>query len=46
MEQPPGYVAQGETKVCRLKKTIYGLKQIETLTLQRHWEGIVRISQC
>jgi len=27
MEQPPGYVAQGETKVCRLKKTIYGLKQ-------------------
>ena len=27
MEQPPGYVAQGETKVCRLKKAIYGLKQ-------------------
>ena len=27
MEQPPGYVAQGENKVCRLKKTIYGLKQ-------------------
>ena len=26
MEQPPSYVAQGETKVCRLKKTIYGLK--------------------
>jgi len=25
IEQPPGYVAQGETKVCRLKKTIYGL---------------------
>jgi len=27
MEQPPSYVAQGETKVCHLKKTIYGLKQ-------------------
>ena len=28
MEQPPGYVAQGESsKVCRLRKAIYGLKQ-------------------
>jgi len=27
MEQPSGYIAQGETKVCRLKKAIYGLKQ-------------------
>jgi len=27
MEQPPGYVAQGETKVSRLKKAVYGLKQ-------------------
>jgi len=27
MEQPPGYIAQGETKVCHLKKAIYGLKQ-------------------
>ena len=27
MEQPPDYVAQGETKVCRLKKARYGLKQ-------------------
>jgi len=27
MEQPPGYVAQGETKICRLKKAIYRLKQ-------------------
>jgi len=26
IEQPPGYVAQGETKICRLKKAIYGLK--------------------
>ena len=28
MEQPPGFVAQGEShKVCRLKKALYGLKQ-------------------
>ncbi|KAK4397606.1 Retrovirus-related Pol polyprotein from transposon RE2 [Sesamum angolense] len=29
MEQPPGYVAQGEKQrmVCKLKKAIYGLKQ-------------------
>jgi len=27
MEQPPGYFAQGKTKVCRLRKAIYGLKQ-------------------
>ncbi|KAK4389731.1 Retrovirus-related Pol polyprotein from transposon RE2 [Sesamum angolense] len=29
MEQPPGYVAQGETQhmVCKLKNIIYGLKQ-------------------
>ena len=27
MEQPPGYAAQGESKVCRLKKIIYRLKQ-------------------
>ena len=27
MEQPPGYVAQGENKVCHLKKAIYGLKK-------------------
>ena len=28
MEQPPRYVAQGESHmVCRLKKAIYGLKQ-------------------
>ena len=26
MEQPPGYVAQGEDRVYRLKKAIYGLK--------------------
>ena len=27
MEQPPGYVAQGENRVCFLRKVIYGLKQ-------------------
>jgi len=26
MEQPPDHVSQGETKVCCLKKAIYGLK--------------------
>ena len=27
MEQSLGYVAQGEDRVCKLKKAIYGLKQ-------------------
>ena len=27
IKQPPGYVAQGENIVCRLKKAIYRLKQ-------------------
>lgn len=28
MEQPPGFVAQGESdKVCRFRKSLYGLKQ-------------------
>ena len=28
MKQPPGFVAQGEIgKVCRLRKSLYGLKQ-------------------
>jgi len=28
MEQPPRYIAQGENTICRLRKAIYGLKQI------------------
>ena len=32
MEQPPGFVAQGEIgKVCRLRKSLYGLKQSPVL---------------
>ncbi|KAK8942413.1 hypothetical protein KSP39_PZI009480 [Platanthera zijinensis] len=27
MEQPPGYVAHGESQIYKLRKTIYGLKQ-------------------
>ena len=28
MEQPPGFVAQGEIgRLCRLRKSLYGLKQ-------------------
>ena len=28
MEQPPGFVAQGEIgKMCHLRKSLYGLKQ-------------------
>ena len=29
MEQPPGFVAQGESRslVCRLRRSLYGLKQ-------------------
>jgi len=35
MEQPPGYVAQGETKICRVKKTIHGLKQSPRVWLEK-----------
>jgi len=36
MEQPPGFVAQGESQgcVCKLRKALYGLKQ-----LLRAWIG-------
>jgi len=27
MKQPPGYIAQGENIICKLKKATYGLKQ-------------------
>jgi len=26
MEQPPGYIAQGDNRVCHFRKAIYGLK--------------------
>ena len=36
MEQPPGFVAQGESSslVCRLRRSLYGLKQSP-----RAWSG-------
>ena len=36
MEQPPGFVAQGEysSLVCRLRRSLYGLKQSP-----RAWSG-------
>ncbi|KAK8952504.1 hypothetical protein KSP39_PZI004609 [Platanthera zijinensis] len=40
MEQPPGYVAQGETRVCRLQKAIYGLKQSPRAWFEK-FSGIV-----
>jgi hypothetical protein len=27
MQQPPGYAGQGDERVCRLRRTLYGLKQ-------------------
>ena len=29
MEQPPGHVAQGETKICRLKKDIMDSSRVQ-----------------
>ena len=34
IEQPPGFVAQGEIgRVCHLRKSLYGLKQVHKLDL-------------
>ena len=36
MEQPPGFVAQGESRlVCRLRRSLYGLKQFPQAWLGR-----------
>ena len=42
MEQPPGFVAQGESDlVCRLKKSIYGLKQSPRAWFGRFSEVVI-----
>ncbi|XP_077221768.1 uncharacterized protein LOC143855510 [Tasmannia lanceolata] len=50
MEQPPGFVAQGETSsyVCRLRKSIYGLKQSLRAWFGRFSEAVMRfgLKQC
>ncbi|XP_057993063.1 uncharacterized mitochondrial protein AtMg00810-like, partial [Hevea brasiliensis] len=41
MEQPPGFIAQGELgKVCRLRKSLYGLKQSPRAWFGRFSEAI------
>ena len=40
MEQPPGFVAQGE-KVCRLRKALYGLKQSPRAWFGRFSDAVV-----
>ena len=36
MEQPPGFVAQGESRLeCRLRRSLYGLKQSPLAFLSR-----------
>ena len=35
MKQPPRYVAQGEDRVCLLRKIIYGLKQSPTVWFEK-----------
>nr|XP_009794179.1 PREDICTED: uncharacterized protein LOC104240969 [Nicotiana sylvestris] len=42
MEQPPGFVAQGECgKVCRLRKSLYGLKQSPRAWFGRFSEAVL-----
>lgn len=40
MEQPPGFVAQGE-KVCKLRKALYGLKQSPRAWFGRFSDAVV-----
>ncbi|XP_077221143.1 uncharacterized protein LOC143854899 [Tasmannia lanceolata] len=50
IEQPPGYVAQGENwlSTCRLRKAIYGLKQSPRAWFERFNEVVIRFGmrQC
>ena len=48
MEQPPGFVAQGESrKVCRLHKAIYGLKQYPKAWFGKFSEVVLKFGlQC
>jgi hypothetical protein len=44
MEQPPGFVAQGESQdhVCKLRKTLYGLKQSLRAWFRRFSEVVLK----
>jgi hypothetical protein len=43
MEQPPGFVAQGErTQVCRLRKALYGLKQSPRAWFGKFSDAVLR----
>jgi len=49
MEQPPGYVAQGESElVCRLKRSLYGLKQSPRAWFGRFTKAVITfgMKQC
>ena len=54
MEQPPGYVAQEENTVCRLRKAIYRLKQSSRACLRSSaWlflvlnlHDVIKITRC
>ena len=44
MEQPPGFVAQGEIgKVCRLRKSLYGLKQSPRAWLGKFSQAVEKL---